>query len=77
MVMDTEINFKKYHEVVQIFPCWVIFHAFFYSIEFTPGRRQSKTLLTIDEDESNIAKNSVFDYHLSPVGRKMAIKNSV
>ena len=33
----------------------------------TPGRRQSKTLLTIDERGSKIAGNSVFDYHLSPV----------
>ena len=27
----------------------------------TPGRRQSKTLLTIDERGSKIARNSVFD----------------
>ena len=31
----------------------------------TPGRRQSKTVLTIDERGSNIARNSVFDCHLS------------
>ena len=44
---------------------------------YTPGRRQSKTLLTIDERRSKIARNSVFYCHLSPVGRQMAIKNSV
>ena len=43
----------------------------------TPGRRQSKTLLTIDERGSRIARNSVFDCHLSPVGRQMVIYNSV
>ena len=40
-------------------------------------RRQSKTLWTIDERGSQIARNSVFDSHLSPVGRQTAIKNSV
>ena len=34
-------------------------------------------LLTIDERESKIARNSVFDCHLSPVGRQMTIENSV
>ena len=34
-------------------------------------------LLTIDEHGSKIARNSIFDCHLSPVGRQMAIKNSV
>ena len=43
----------------------------------TPGRRQSKTLSTIDERESNIDRNSVFDSHLSPVWRQMAIENTV
>ena len=43
----------------------------------TSGRRQSKTLLTIDERGSKIAMNSVFDCHLSPVGRQMTIENSV
>ena len=38
---------------------------------------QSKMLLTIDERGSKITRNSVFDWHLSPVGRQMAIKNSV
>ena len=43
----------------------------------TPDRRQSKPFLTIDERGSKIARNSVFDCHLSPVGRQMAIENSV
>ena len=43
----------------------------------TPYRWQSKTFLPIDERGSNIARNSVFDSHLSPVGRQMAIENSV
>ena len=44
---------------------------------YTPDRQQSKTLLTIDERGSKIDRNSVFDCHLSPVGRQMAIENSV
>ena len=47
------------------------------SIIFTPGRRQSKTLLTIDERGSKLARNSVFDCYLTPDWRQMAIKNSV
>ena len=43
----------------------------------TPGRRQSKTLLTIDEPGSKLARNSVFDCNLSPVGRQVAVENSV
>ena len=43
----------------------------------TPGRRQSKTVLLIDERTSKIARNSVFDCHLSPVGRQMPTENSV
>ena len=42
----------------------------------TPDRRQSKTLLIIDERGSKIARNSVFDCHLSPDWRKMAIENT-
>ena len=34
-------------------------------------------LLTIYERGSKIARNSAFDSHLSPVGRQMAIENSV
>ena len=39
--------------------------------------RQSRTLFTIDERVSKIARNSVFDCHLSPYGRQMVIENSV
>ena len=35
------------------------------------GNGFSKTLLTIDKRGSKIARNSVFDCHLSPVGRKI------
>ena len=34
--------------------------------QVTPDRRQSKTLLIIDERGSKIARNSVFNCHLSP-----------
>ena len=34
-------------------------------------------LLTIDRRGSKIARNSVFDCHLSPIWRQMAIKNYV
>ena len=40
----------------------------------TPGRRQSKTLSTIDERGSKIDRNSVFDCHLSPTGDKWQSK---
>ena len=43
----------------------------------SPGRLQSKTLLTTDGRESKIDRNSVFDCHLLPAWRQMAIKNSV
>ena len=46
----------------------------YYSV-YTPGRRQSKTLSTIDERGSKIDTNGVFDCHLSPVWRRMAIEN--
>ena len=39
--------------------------------------RQSNTLLTIDERGSKVATTSVFDCQCSPVGRLMAIENSV
>ena len=35
-----------------------------------PDRRQSRTLLTIGKRGSKIARNSVFDCHLSPIGHK-------
>ena len=37
--------------------------------------QQSKMFLTIDERGLKLARNSVFNYHLSPVGRQIAIKN--
>ena len=43
----------------------------------TTGRRQSKTLSTIDECGPKIDIKIVFDCHLLPVWRQMAIKNSV
>ena len=43
----------------------------------TLDRRQSKTLLTIDVRGSKMARNSVLDCHLSPVGRRKAIESSV
>ena len=39
------------------------------------GRRQSQTLILSTHADKN--SYSVFDCHLSPVGRQMAIKNSV
>ena len=46
-------------------------------LNVTPDRRLWITFLTIDERGSKIAKISVFDCHLSPVRRQMAIENSV
>ena len=43
----------------------------------TPDRWQSKTPLTIDERGSKISRNSIFHCHLSPIGQKMAMENSV
>ena len=63
-------------------PCFVEQDLVFF---LTPVRLQSKTLITIatrmysaiDEHGSKIVRNSVFDCQLSPVGRQMAIGNSV
>ena len=41
-------------------------------LKFTPVR-----LLTIDEHQSKIARNSVFDCHLLPDWRQMAKENTV
>ena len=43
----------------------------------TSDKRQSKTLLNSTSADETSARNNVFDCHLSPVGRKMAIENSV
>ena len=45
--------------------------------QITPDRRQSKTLLTFDQCGSKIDRNSVYDCHLSPVGRQMTIEKAV
>ena len=57
-------------------------YIFHFSVEkikktSTPDRRQSKTLFTMDERGSEIATTSVFECHLSPVGRLMAIENFI
>ena len=52
-------------------------HQNLFSTLPTPGRRQSKTLLTIDKRGSKIARISVFHCHLSPVRRQMGLENSV
>ena len=49
---------------------------YFKFLMSTPGRRQSKTLSTIDERGSKIDRNSVFDCFLSPVWRQKAIENN-
>ena len=46
-------------------------------VSHTPGRWQTKTFRTIDERGSKIARNRVFDYHLSPDWRQMVIENPV
>ena len=48
-----------------------------YIYIYTPWRRQSKTLSTVDERRSIIDRNSVFDCHLSPMWQQTAIENSV
>ena len=48
-----------------------------FVIRIKPNRWPSKTLLTIYERGSKMVRNSVYDCHLSPVGRKIAIEISV
>ena len=43
----------------------------------TLDRRQSETFLKIDERDSYIARNSVYDFHLSPDWQQMVIVKSV
>ena len=52
-------------------------HLKISSLHIHTERQQSKIFLTIDEHGLKIARNSVFNYHLSQVGRQTAIKNSV
>ena len=47
-------------------------HEIVALIVSTLDRRKSKSLLTIDEHGSKIARNSVCDCHLSPFGRQIA-----
>ena len=56
---------------------WSVIVSFSGHTFITPGRRQSKRLLSIIERGSKIGRNSVFDCHLSPVGRQMAIEKFV
>ena len=50
----------------------------YFESKLTLGRRQLKMLsATIDKRGSNINRNSVFNCHLSPVWRQMAIVNTV
>ena len=65
-------TFKTHLEIVN----FIAFHITFICLIIfaTPNRRQLKTLLTIDERWSKIARNSVFDCRLSPFGRQMAMK---
>ena len=52
------------------YPAW---QGFRYSFP-TLGKKQSKTLILINERRSNIVRNRDFDCHLSPDCRQMAIK---
>ena len=55
----------------------IIYYIFMEIHRYTPGRQQSKMLLTVDKRGSKIARNSVLDHPLSQVGRQIAIKHSV
>ena len=64
---------------LSFFPSNFHFQVLFKLVEtlgpfITPGSGQSKRLSTINERGSKMDINSVFDCHLSPVGRQMAIK---
>ena len=43
----------------------------------TPGRRQSKASIQSVNVDKKIVRNRVFDCHLSPYWRQMAIENTV
>ena len=45
-----------------------------YEIKFDDRKQSAKSLLTIDERRSKIARNSAFDCHASPVGLQTAIE---
>ena len=46
-------------------------------LDYHTGLAAIETLLINDERGSKIVRNGVFNCHLSPIGRQMAIKNSV
>ena len=64
-VIDTESQYLCLHYLT------------FTGFSIIPDRWQSKTLLTIDKWGSKIARNSVYDCHLSPLGRQMTIKKTL
>ena len=72
-------NWSSYHNLVVT----LVFRASswdfgtYHISNYTPDRRQSKTLSAVDKRGSKIDRNSVFDCHLSPAGRQMAIQNTV
>ena len=49
----------------------------FYYPFLTPDRRQSKTLKLSMNSNIKIVKNTVFDCHLTPDWRQMAIENTI
>ena len=68
---NAHANVKRCLDIVifaKIYPAMIILNT-----GTTADRRQSKTLLTIDERGSKITRNSFFDCHLSQVGWQMAI----
>ena len=56
-------------------PLGSINHTGAGEFKVTPDRWQSKTLLTVDEHGSNIARNSVFDCHFRKESDKWQSKN--
>ena len=64
------LHYPNWH--IKTFVC-----SFYCSCRGIKWLLQLKTLIKLDEFGSKIARNSVFDCHLSPVGRQMAIKISV
>ena len=71
--LEKHIILDQTAQLIQRTIHWIILSA----NVLTSGRRQSKTLSTIDERGSKIDRNNVFDCHLSPVRRQMAIENFV
>ena len=81
MMLDTSLKFDSCPSPQQGMRLWSD-HRFhiniqMFAITLCIQITQSKTLLPINEIGSKIARNSVFNCHVSPVGRQMAIENSV